>query len=383
MSQNTSSVQGKSNKLSQPRRLATVRRIAAVPDFSRDLDLLMFDGWKVLAKKQFNFTDGELVIFIQVDAFLPADSPFADTFSQVGSPLTEFQGTKGYRVGTQIVHNKERRRIFSQGHVFKLSAFPPAKHAVETWQAKGQDISQMDFTTNLRIRKWVQNDGDLAVSDTRPFPTFLIKTDISRLEDCPNLFKKDKYKRLIYQKSIKMDGASMTCYFVTANSKYFKLIGPASDPQHVNGHFGVCSKNKELNRAANNIYWDMALSSNIDVKLQELGRSIAIQGELVGDGINGNPYAYPAGKHEFFVYSAIDIEKQMRIRPREVEALAKKLALKHVQVLGYETVRSKASCHQDLLDQADASQGEGLVFKCIADGRWFKALSRKWITEKG
>lgn len=113
------------------------------------------------------------------------------------------------------------------------------------------------------------------------------------------------------------------------------------------------------------------------------GLSIAIQGELVGWNIEGNPYNYPENKRDFFVYTVIDIETRERWHPKDVESFADDLGLKHVKIIGYTTLPAIVKSHKDLLDRADKGEGEGLVFKCCDDNRWFKVLSSKYIITKG
>lgn len=113
------------------------------------------------------------------------------------------------------------------------------------------------------------------------------------------------------------------------------------------------------------------------------GLSIAIQGELVGWNIEGNPYNYPENKRDFFVYTVIDIETRERWHPKDVKSFADDLGLKHVKIIGYTSLPAIAKSHKDLLDRADKGEGEGLVFKCCDDNRWFKVLSSKYIITKG
>jgi hypothetical protein len=55
-----------------------------------------------------------------------------------------------------------------------------------------------------------------------------------------------------------------------------------------NGHFGVCSRNLELVEDDNNVYWKVAKRYNLQEKLPRMGE-YAIQMEIVGPGIQGNP----------------------------------------------------------------------------------------------
>lgn len=177
-----------------------------------------------------------------------------------------------------------------------------------------------------------------------------------------------------------MDGASMTVYFVRKRvKKYHDLndlpeeVGPNTVLE--NGRFGVTSKAVDLNELNPDAfgYWKTALKNDLPAKLSELNRSIAIHGEICGPGINMNREKLQ--EKQFFVYSIWDIVAQKYFDPRKVEELAAKLDLKHVPVLGYVKIREIASNHKELRDLAEKRPGEGLVYKCVNDGRSFKVHS--------
>ena len=81
----------------------------------------------------------------------------------------------------------------------------------------------------------------------------------------------DKYKGQLCYITEKLDGSSITCYL------------------H-NGEFGVCSRNINLKESEDNAFWKVARNLDIETKLRSLGKNIAIQGELIGEGIQGNKY---------------------------------------------------------------------------------------------
>lgn len=178
-----------------------------------------------------------------------------------------------------------------------------------------------------------------------------------------------------------MDGASMSVYFVKNTTNKFHDLNNLPDgeigPNMVlkTGRFGVCSKNNDLHELANcNFeYWKTALRNDLPNKLANLNQNIAIQGEICGPGINQNRENLQ--ETQFFVYSMWDITAQKFINPHKVEELAHKLGLQHVPVIRYVKIRSIASSHEDLRNLADERPGEGLVYKCVRDGRSFKVHS--------
>ncbi|KAK3306499.1 uncharacterized protein B0T15DRAFT_142883 [Chaetomium strumarium] len=400
------------------RKLATVRRVTAVNVVNKSHYVATIDGWKVVFKKSKKIERGSWVLFFEADAFLPAHTQFDDLFSEVG-PVMTFKKEEGYRVGTTTWTDWGKNKIISQGHIFPLFQFPDidekvfglhCDHHSLTEEQFGELIRELDFSDELGVKKWEafpeeaeDADGVLAVHP-KP-PAFILKTAMQRAQNCPNLFTKPKYRKFTFQESLKMDGANMTVYFVTRNSAYFSKLAPLPTSNsrnynwdknfvkfavHPNGRLGVCSRNHDLlphlipdpANGTRTVYWTTALSARLYEILPRLNQDIAIQAELVGADIQGNPYSYPAGKHELFVFSIFDIATSMRWSPWDVERFAADHDLNHVPVLGYYPLPAIAQNHQDLLDRAELKKGEGLVFKNCDDGRWFKVLSNRWILEK-
>ncbi|KAK0746735.1 hypothetical protein B0T18DRAFT_324259, partial [Schizothecium vesticola] len=383
------------DQISPARKLVTVRPIASVTSFNSVHNIVTIDGWTVAVKKTEGFKTGEYVVYFEVDAFLPASSTLAPLFHKALGQTTGFHGQQGYRVGTRDImnHKPPMRSAISQGLVFKLGCFPQINNDVLRRRAalKPNDdfvaiMRNFDYSAELGITKWEsQTDPD---TGNWPIPSFIKRTTTERVQNCPNLFIKPKYRTFVFQESVKLDGRSMTCYFVHRGCHLYPTLhslGPSYEKNAIlpNGRFGVCSKSCELSNAVPNPYWETALELRLHKIMSLAGLSIAIQGELVGWNIQGNPYNYPENKRDFFVYTVVDVETRERWHPKDVKSFADDLGLKHVEVLGYTTLPSIAKNHKGLLDRADKRGGEGLVFKCCDDNRWFKVLSNKYILKKG
>ena len=52
----------------------------------------------------------------------------------------------------------------------------------------------------------------------------------------------------------------------------------------------MCSRNLDLKRSDGNTYWAIADQYDLENKMTEYGCNIAIQGEIIGKGIQGNQY---------------------------------------------------------------------------------------------
>mgnify|MGYP000502849056 FL=1 len=98
----------------------------------------------------------------------------------------------------------------------------------------------------------------------------------------------DKYKGEKCYVTEKLDGSSATFYVK-------------------DGEFGVCSRNLELIEDAENSFWKVARQMDIENKLRSVGKNISIQGELIGEGVQGNKLKLKGQTVKFF--NAFDIDK--------------------------------------------------------------------------
>ncbi|KAK3687851.1 hypothetical protein B0T22DRAFT_489664 [Podospora appendiculata] len=397
------------------RKLVTVRMIDSVSHWSGQNDLITIEGWNVIAKKKMRLSPGDLVVFCEIDSFLPADGKHGAAFSQarIGNTIT-FDGQNGYRVGTQTYVSANSSKINSQGHIFKLADFSDLhQDVIERRENYGlqepefkEFIQQVDYSAMLGVKKWESDaerstaaqaaascktkGGEIKGPSSYKVPAFIMKTDMERVQNCPNLFIKPKYKKQIFQETVKMDGCTMSCYFINNTSRFFSHLNAVPTDKravHPNGRFGVCSKKQDLvltnwKPLSKDAYWSTALKNNIHTKLAKLGKTIAVQGELVGWNINDNRHGYGPDEYDFFVFSVIDIEAGKRCTPQATEEFAREHGFKHVEVIGYHTVPRIARHHQDLIDRAELKPGEGLVFKNCTDGRWFKIVSNWYLTRQ-
>ncbi|MEY4903703.1 MAG: hypothetical protein RLZZ292_1518, partial [Bacteroidota bacterium] len=120
------------------------------------------------------------------------------------------------------------------------------------------------------------------------FPSFLSKTDETRVQVLQDLL--DKYAGEPCYVAEKLDGSSVT-YYVK------------------DGVFGVCSRNLDLLETDDNSLWKCARSLDIEAKLLELNKNIALQGEIFGEGIQSNKYKLKGQSVRFFNAFEIDTHR--------------------------------------------------------------------------
>jgi len=118
------------------------------------------------------------------------------------------------------------------------------------------------------------------------FPSFIQKTDEERIQNLTEEF--ENYKKFKFFASEKMDGTSST-FFLNENE------------------FGVCSRNYQMIINPDNTFGRILSSTNLESKMRSFGCNIAIQGEIIGEGVQGNKYKLKGQK--LMVYNIFDIDK--------------------------------------------------------------------------
>jgi RNA ligase (TIGR02306 family) len=252
------------------RKLASLQRILKLePIEGADrIELATILGWSCVVKKG-QFKEGDIVIFCEIDSLIPK------------CIWSNFLWKEG--------DTKEKYRLKTckmKGHISQGLVLPTSILPVDIFQVIHEGLNVTEY---LGIEKYVPYiPTNLQAEILGDFPSFIPKTDQTRLQSYPNILN------IAHGKSVtiteKLDGCSTT-YFIK------------------NNHFGVCSRNIELKENEHNIYWKMAKKYNIEEKLREYYSkfgNIAIQGEIIGQGIQSNKYKLEDNK--LFIFNIYDIE---------------------------------------------------------------------------
>ena len=326
------------------RKLATVVKIIDIqPIVGADVIVVVsVKGWKVVAKKD-DYKVGDLAVYYEIDSFLPIRPQFEflrkSSYKRMG--LIE-----GYRLRTIKLKN-----TISQG---LLTPIPDGILDPK----EGDDLTQV-----LDIVKYEPPiPAQLAGKIKGVFPSFIPKTDEER---CQNLDMSLYAGERVYITE-KLDGTSFSCYFN-------------------NGVFGVCGRNWELTETNDNSLWRMANMLELKDKLTKLGKNIAIQGELVGNGINGN--LYKLNDHKLFFFTAYDIDKGHRLFFDELEWLLFRLDVPMVPVLEkYGYVLPNENLVDNMLKYAEGKSilnmgvdREGVVVRGLETEFSFKAINNVYL----
>lgn len=332
------------------RKMASIRSIDRIdPIEGADaIEAATVGGWKVVTQKN-EFNVGDLAVYCEIDSWIPHErAPFLSK----GKEPREYKGVKGERLRTI----KLRGQI-SQGLLLPMSCLTNY----------GADLNEGDDVTEvLNIQKWeAEIPAQLSGQVKGNFPTQIPKTDQERVQNLVKEIQESKNQGDKFEVTEKLEGSSMTCYLI-------------------DDEFGVCSRNLDLKRDENNSFWKVAIAQDIEAKMRSLGvDNFAVQGELLGPGVQGN--IYKLSDLDFYVYDLYHIQFGEYLLPEIRRGWLVRLGLKSVPVLtvgkdlGVGTV-------DELLSWADGKsvlnpkqEREGIVFKSESGGFSFKAISNKYL----
>lgn len=356
------------------RKLVTVRKITDIQSIEgadRIVEVWV-DGWSVVCQKGIH-TIGDTVLYFELDSFLPESDKRFESFMKFGTRT--FDGVVGHRIKTVRL-----KGVYSQGIIMPLSEFPEITSSEE----------DTDYSEVIGIVKWEapqeRGEGMGYQGDKKgDFPWFIRKSDQERIQ---NLYGKlvNTHKDKEFVGTLKMDGSSIT-------------VGYVNGERYDNKEFFYCSRNQELKMPdfgkedfkCENVgkFYQGAAKSDLFVKAYMLhslfGGYYAIQGELVGAGVQGNFEKFDT--YQVFAYNIFDIEKQEYVDYKTFENMAKTVNLQTVPVVyGANTVLIHDL--KDILEWSNlgkvlnADYIEGIVYKQVDGNCQFKVINNRYLEKQ-
>ena len=327
------------------RNLASVRKINDIqPIEGADLiEICVVDGWKVVSKKG-DFKVGDLCVYCEIDSFLPIREEFE--FLRKSS-YKKMMDQEGFRLKTIRLRGQ-----VSQGLILPIHVLPLLEMVSER-----QDVTEM-----LGIIKYEPPiPAELAGKVKGLFPSFIRKTDEERIQNLSDEYV--EMKNHTYYVTEKLDGSSATFYYN-------------------NGEFGVCSRNWELLETEDNTFWKVARELDLENKLREYGVNLSIQGELIGESVQGNPYKIKGQTVRFFNLFDIDLQEYHSLST--FQSLMTGLGLKTVPVLNThfhlpETIDELLLMADDNSELNPNFDREGLVIRSLDRKISFKVISNQFL----
>jgi len=374
------------------RKLASIRRIDKITKHPNadTLEICRVGGWKIVTKIG-EYKEGELAIYCEVDSFLPIQERFEFLRKSSYKKMGEIEG---FRLKTIKL-----RQELSQGLLLPLSVLEGEDEmkigiSQQPW---GDQLQLGPYDDALVIEEGVEVTELLGIVKYEPpipaslagkvkgnFPGFIRKTDEERIQNMTGEFEKMKEHK--YFVTEKLDGSSATYYFR-------------------DGVFGVCSRNLELSDPGEfepgmvicedgierpkreNTFWKVAKELFIEEKLGNLEGNYAIQSELIGEGIQGNPYKIKG--HTIRIFNVFNIDTQEYLSLNGMVKFLEKInvddkPLELVPILNYdyklpdtiETILAQAEGKSALNPQTER---EGIVIRNHDKSVSFKAISNTFL----
>lgn len=350
------------------RKMATIRKIdkiEPIPDADKIVKATV-GGWQLVTAIDNGFKEGDLVVYCEIDSFIP--TTIAPFLTKPGQYPKMFNNVEGERLRTV----KLRGQV-SQGLLLPLSI--AAEKFEDSKFDEGQELSEFFFPGNdvselLGIQKFEAEIPACLAGEVRGmFPSFIPKTDEERIQNLTTEFEEWKGLGLTWEKTEKLDGSSMTVYMR-------------------DGDFGVCSRNLDLKRNEDNSLWRVAIRDSLEEVLKDAG-NYALQGELIGSGIQGNPYKYK--DQQFYIFNIYDINNSVYFTPEQRHEFATKYKLKHIPVmekgskLDGLTIANLLTIAEgkSVMGDITGPEREGDVYKCNERTLSFKVISNRFLLKTG
>lgn len=337
--------------------IVKIDRIEKHPNADQ-LELAHVKGWQCVIRLG-EFKENSLAVYCEVDTWVPHSiAPF---LSKDKEPRM-YEGVLGERLRTVKLRGE-----LSQGLLLPLDVLDDTVSII-----KGLDVTEF-----LGIKKWHAPVPTALQGEVWPWPSHIPKTDQENIQNIYGSLELQAIMDCEWIMEEKLDGSSCTIYV------------------RQDGDVGVCSRNFELknNEAnANNAFILAAKRSGIMDALKEMKPGAAIQAELCGPGIQGNPYRLTEPK--LFVFDVYwTVEKRYAThseRQYSLYRLGQMAGSEIAQVPFLGVLYDGLPDLDGILNQADGAseinrntQREGIVFKTrhLNEGRVrsFKAVSNQFL----
>ncbi len=347
------------------RKLASIQKVAELFEINdkngkaaENIQGARILGWECVVKRG-EFKEDDLCVYFEVDSILPPWEQF------------EFMEKRKYRVKTARFLQQT-----AQGLALPLTAFPV--QLADTFK-EGDDVSELleivKYDPELKDEKALEAEAakhgrtykyflrykwfrKFVTKKKGGWPSFIPKTDEDRIQSRPSYLR--RFKDSLFYRTEKLDGQSAT-YAI----KYKKFLGIQYNPT-----FLVCSRNIHLKKPQANNYWTIFQTKNIKSKLKKLKGNYAIQGEIVGPGIQKNKYGLK--ELDFYCFSIYNIDKKEYVTPSKLQEICGKINLQTVplrdRVLLPETVQEIVELSQCGSTIAQTKQ-EGDVWRLATDSK--------------
>lgn len=336
------------------RKLASLQRIKHVRpiDGADNIEVVGILGWECVSKKG-EFKEGDPCVYFEIDGLLPEEGRY------------EFLRGSSYRPDIKKfrLRTVKLRGQVSQGLALPLSLFP---------EAEGLEAGS-DLTDLLKVEKWEPPIPAQIQGDARSFSWPISKTDEPRVQQDDEMHFLECLSGQPYYISLKLDGTS--CTFIV-------------DPR--DGEYHVCGRNYSYKRSPGHSFWGVSDRYAMEEKLRGFDGRYALQGEIVGPGIQKNRMGLKSV--DFYVFNVVEVESGARLHIDDAMSVAEKMGVNFVPVL--ERGDSFRHSQSQLLEMArgkyrdhfpgakEWEDREGIVVRSLCGRVSFKAINNDFLLKE-
>lgn len=238
------------------RKLVTIRNIDSIdPIEGADrIEVAHVGGWNVVVAKTSGFKAGDKAVFFEIDSLLNKEHPaFADVAKRGVKTMTKADGTS---MTGHVLRTAKLRGVFSQGMLVPLSEF----------NLTGDETQdQVDEVFADLVTKW-EPPVPAGIDAKGTFPSHIRKTDAERVQNVTDEFVAGLNPDEWFATE-KIDGTSATFW------------------KDEDGEFHAASRNLEVELVPGSMHSLIADKFGLRGLL---GPGEWIQGEIFGEGIQGN-----------------------------------------------------------------------------------------------
>jgi RNA ligase (TIGR02306 family) len=260
------------------RNLVTVETVVDVrPIENADaIEAITVRGWTLVAKKG-EFVVGDPCVYFELDSALPLTDP---RFEFLAARSTKMVDEKP----VHVLKTARLRGVYSQGLALPLADFPEVISVIKHTEMYAGDVKDYDLANLLGIFKY-EPPLPANLNAIGLFPSHLLrKTDSERVQNLTAEYA-DIVAAGPWIATEKVDGTSLTVL------------------RDADGTLRVAQRNYELappeENQTPNLYWAAVLNNDLG---SMLAPNTAIQAEIAGPGIQGNPLGLPSVKVVIFSY---------------------------------------------------------------------------------
>ena len=368
------------------------------------IEIALVQGWQIVTAKG-THKEGDLVIFYEIDSFLPASDLRYASFSE---RFINWGDKHGMRLKTVKL-----RKTLSQGLIMPIREFPELTQVGDGMKDIAKLLKEGDDVTEvLKIEKWepIEKDSPERVagsSQGKRFPAFIRKTDQARIQNIG-----DQVAMMLdeeFEQTIKVDGSSLTVFRVNPNSPYYddakamyevrktlwQRIKSLFVKDKLEPVYGICSRNVLLPLEGDSNFHKGA--RRLINCLEHNDESVAIQAELIAPDIQGN--YEKVDQVEVRIFDVYDIDKQgyklpdarqsylaVACAPYDIPHVTISAKGKLRDLIGYKDGDDVVKLCLDAAEGPGDNPGvkrEGLVWKSMSRDFSFKCVSTQYLLLSG